>query len=998
MQVQQVQVRLLGPVDVISGGQPRPVHGRRRKAVLAALALHPGQVVSTGLLAEIVWAEAAPATPVNTLQSHISYLRGVLGDRAAIVARPPGYLLDLGPEGTDAQVAERLLREGSRHSDPARGARLLQTALDLWRGQPLADITGLPWLEEQAGRLSELAVSLKRARADARLAAGEHLSLAPDLERLAAENPLDEQVAAQLMLALYRCGRQADALAAYQRLYQELDAELGISPGPALRDLEAAVLRQDPDLDPPAVAAGATGAAGGSGPAGAGPGRLAVPTPAQLPPAVPAFAGRDGELARLDAILLAGGAGPGPARPDPAGPAGSRLPGSRSRPGRPAAMAIAAVSGTAGVGKTTLALHWAHGAAGQFPGGQLYVNLRGFDPGGEALEPGEALRGFLAALGIPATRIPAELAAQSALFRSLLAGQPVLVVLDNARDVEQVRPLLPGSAGCAAIVTSRNHLTGLIAGEGAIPVALDLLPAPEARDLLVRRLGAERVASEPAAVSDLITGCARLPLALTIAAARAADSPAFPLAVFAAELREAGRETSRALDPFQGGDASTDVRAVFSWSYQALSPGAARMFRLLGLHPGPDAGLAAAASLAGLAPGSARGPLAELARAHLVTEPAPGRYLCHDLLRAYAAEQARAQDSQAGRDAAVRRVLDYYLHSAHQAATLLEPHLDPVALEPAEPGAGRAVLATEPDAMAWFTAEAGSLPAAVQLAAATGLTARTWQLAWALNTFLIRRGSWDDHARVQHAALSAARRSGDSDGEAHAVHGLALGYAFSGRFDAAGPQFRQALRLFAQVGNIYGQARVHNSLTWLAERDQRPAEALGHARQAIELYRAADHAAGQAMADNDIGFLHAQLGDYVQAIQHCERALAAIQELGERAWEAATWDSLGLIHRGLGDFPRSVACYERSVQLSRDLGDRFNEADTLDHLGDAQLSSGDADGARATWRRALRIYEEIGHPDGDLVRAKLHPAGAPAGAGPPAGTAASAATGPASTI
>jgi DNA-binding SARP family transcriptional activator/tetratricopeptide (TPR) repeat protein len=968
MQVQQVQVRLLGPVDVISGSQPRPVHGRRRKAVLAALALHPGQAVSTGLLAEIVWAEAVPATPVNTLQSHISYLRGVLGDRAAIVARPPGYLLDLGPDGTDAQVAERLLREGSRHPDPACGARLLQTALDLWRGQPLADVTGLPWLEEQAGRLSELAVSVRRAQADALLAAGQHLSLAPRLERLAAEYPLDEQVAAQLMLALYRCGRQADALAAYQQLRQALDAELGIAPGPALRDLEAAVLRQDPALDPPGVTAGtaaATAAARASEPPGAGPGRGTVPTPAQLPPAVLAFAGRAAELARLDAILLTGDAEPG--QPG-AGPA------------RPAVMAIAAVSGTAGVGKTTLALHWAHRAAGQFPGGQLYVNLRGFDPAGEALEPGEALRGFLEALGVLPTRIPADLAAQAGLYRSLLAGRPVLVVLDNARDVEQVRPLLPGSAGCAALVTSRNHLTGLVAAEGAIPVALDLLPAAEARALLVRRLGRDRVASDPAAVSDLIAGCARLPLALTIAAARAADSPAFPLAVFAAELREAAREASRALDPFHGGDASTDVRAVFSSSYRALSPGAARMFRLLGLHPGPDIGLAAAASLAGLAPGPARGPLAALTRAHLLSEPAPGRYVCHDLLRAYAAELVRAHDSQPDRDGAVRRVLDYYLHSAHRAAMLLEPHVKPITLQPAEPGAGLAELATEQEAMAWFTAEAGSLPAAVQLAAATGLSARTWQLASALNTFLIRRGSWDDHARIQHAALSAARRSGDGAGEAHAVHSLALGYAFSGRFDAAAPQFRQALRLFARVDDAFGQARIHNSLTWLAERDQRPAEALGHARQASELYRAEGHLAGQAMAANDIGFLYAQLGDYDQAIEHCERALASIQELGESGWEAATWDSLGFIHQRLGDYPRSVACYERSAQLYRDAGDRFNEADTLDHLGDCQLTSGDADGARATWRRALRIYEGIGHPDGDLVRAKLHPAGPPASA------------------
>jgi hypothetical protein len=292
------------------------------------------------------------------------------------------------------------------------------------------------------------------------------------------------------------------------------------------------------------------------------------------------------------------------------------------------------------VGKTTLAVHWAHRVSARFPDGQLYVNLKGFDPGGAALDPSEAARGFLEALGVPVTRIPADLPGQAGLYRSLLAGRRILVVLDNARDVEQVRPLLPGSPGCLALVTSRSHLTGLVAGEGAYPLALDLLPAADARDLLIRRLGSSRVTSEPAAVDDIIARCARLPLALTIAVARAATSPSFPLAVFAGELREA----TRALDPFDGGDLATDIRAVFSWSYGALSAAAARLFRLLGLHPGSDVGLAAAASLAAIQPDQARAPLAELTRAHMLAEHSPGRYAFHDLLRSYAAEQAQALD------------------------------------------------------------------------------------------------------------------------------------------------------------------------------------------------------------------------------------------------------------------------------------------------------------------------------------------------------------------
>jgi len=944
-----MQVRLLGPVDVVADGEPRAVPGLRRKAVLAALAVQSGEVVSISQLVEVVWAGSAPPTAANTLQNHVSHLRYLLGSKTAIRARAPGYVLDLGPDGTDVRVAERLLEEGQQAADPALAARRLTAALALWRGRPLADLTGLPWLEDQAERLDLLGAAVRRALFEARLAAGEHVSLLPELARLVADRPLDEQVQAQYMLALYRSGRQADALAAYRRLHQTLSAELGIYPSQELRDLEVAILRQEPALDAPAAAALARAAP-------------QVPVPAQLPPAVPSFAGRAGELARLDALL------PSAVHPGPA---------------QPGLTVVTVLSGTAGVGKTTLAVHWAHQVASRFPDGQLYVNLQGFDPGGAALEPGEAVRGFLEAFGVPASRIPAALPAQAALYRSLLAGKQVLVVLDNARDVDQVRPLLPGSPGCLAVVTSRDRLTGLVATGGAYPLTLDLLPAADARDLLIQRVGPARVASEPAAADDIVARCARLPLALTIAAARAATHPSFPLAVFAAELREA----THALDPFQGGDLTTDVRAVFSWSYRALSPAAARLFRLLGLHPGPDIGLAAAASLAAAEPDQARAPLAELTRAHLLAEHAPGRYACHDLLRSYAAEQAMAEDSPDVRAAAVHRVLDHYLHTAARASVRLEPQFAPPTPAPAGAGVTVGELATAGDAAAWFTAEHATLLAAVLFAAGSagaGHTRHAWQLGWMLSTAFLRRGSWDDNTRAQRAALDAARRAADIVGEAHASHGLALGYARSGRFADAWPQFQHALGLLETTGDQIGQARVHDSLAWLSERDERPADALGHATRSFELFRAAGSAPGQAMALNDIGYCHALLGNYRSALDHCERGLHAIQQLGERNWEAATWDSLGYIHHQLGDHQRSFACYRRAITLYRELADRFNEADTLDHLGDAQLSAGAAAAARQTWTAALRIYDEINHPDGAQVRAKLRsavPRGAPAPAG-----------------
>jgi DNA-binding SARP family transcriptional activator/tetratricopeptide (TPR) repeat protein len=924
-----MQIRLLGPVDVVVRGEPRPVYGLRRKTVLTVLALHSGEVVSTGQLTDAVWGQDAPLTALNSLHAHLSYLRGVLGTRTAILARPPGYVLQLPGDGTDVQVAERLLDQGTQCADPVRAVRLLQDALALWRGQPLADVAGPAWLSAQEERLDLLRMRIRQGLSEARLAAGDHARLVPELELMAADYPLDERVHGQLMLALYRCGRQADALAVYHRLRRTLGEELGIDPSRDLRDLETSILQQDPSLDASAPAAAA----------------LVAPVPAQLPPAVPGFTGRGRELARLDAIA---------ARAALAGPAS------------PAAVVISAVSGTAGVGKTALAVHWAHQVAGQFPDGQLYVNLRGFDPAGAALDPGQALSGFLVAFGVPATRIPEDLAGRAGLFRSLLAGKRVLVMLDNARSAEQVRPLLPGSPGCLAVVTSRNELTGLVATEGACPLALDLLTDADARGLLTRRLGAGRVSAEPEAVERIIAACAGLPLALTIAAARAATSPSFPLAAIATELREA----TSALDPFDGGESATDVRAVFSWSYRALSDAAARMFRLLGLHPGPDIALHAAASLAAVPPGRARALLTELTRAHLLAEHAPGRYACHDLLRAYASELARA-DARDAQDAAVGRALDYYLHSAHAAAALMEAVYYPVTLGAPPPGVTAGAPATAEEATAWFTAEQATLLAAVRLGARTGPSDRAWQLAWALSTFLLRRGQWHDQATACRAALDAARRAGNKTGEAHSLERLAAGYAKSGRIAQCRPLYEEALRLLEALGDHASQAHVHRALLWIAERQQRPAEMLSHAQRCYDLYQRAGHRTGQAMALQAVGHAHALLGNYDEAITHCERSLAEMKTAGERAWESAVWDSLGYIHHHRGDFRQAIACYERAISLARELTDRFNEADALNSLGDVHLSAGDPAAARTAWTGALRIFDEINHPDRDHVRAKL---------------------------
>jgi DNA-binding SARP family transcriptional activator/Tfp pilus assembly protein PilF len=942
-----MQARLLGPVDVVVGGAVRPVRGLRRKAVLAVLALHRGEVVSTDRLIDAVWGGVPPSTAVNTVQSHVSYLRRVLGSKAAILARPPGYVLDLGSDGTDVEVAERLIRHGTRSADRAGradgadradkaaradGARQLRAALALWRGQPLSDVAGLTWLQEQAARLDQLWLHATQALIEIRLALGEHAQVLPDLEDLVREHPFDEHLHGQLIQALYGCGRQADALAAYQRLRRTLDDDLGIDPSPALRELEAAILRQDPTLDlpQPAIALPAAPA----------------PVPAQLPLAVRAFGGRGDELASLDALLPATAQG---------------------EPDRPGAVVISAVSGTAGVGKTALAVHWAHQVAARFPDGQLYVNLRGFDPVGPAVDPATAVRGFLDAFDVPAQSVPEDPQAQTAMYRSLLAGKRVLVVLDNARDVEQVRPLLPGAGGCMAIVTSRNQLTGLVATEGAHPVTLDLLTPAQARDLLARRLGADRVAREPDAVDAIIARCARLPLALAIAAARAATRADFPLAVLAAELRE----STGALDALHSGDAATDVRAVFSWSYRTLSPPAARLLRLLGPHPGPDFAAPAAASLAGVPPGQARTLLAELTRTHLLTEHAPARFTFHDLLRAYASEQAHDVDTAEQRRAATHRMQDHYLHTAHTAALLLNPHRDPIALSPPRPGVTPEQLTDHQQALAWFTAELRVLLAVVN--DATSLDTHIWQLAWTLTTFLNRQGHWRDWAATWQAALAAAGRLADPFAQAVAHRGLGWAYNQLGRCEEATVQLQRALDLYDRAGDRVGHADIHLDLGRTLVRTGRNAAALDHAQQALQLYLAAGHRAGQALALNNIGWCHTLLGDHQHGLLTCQQALALHQELGNRDGAAGTWDSLGLVHHNLGQHAQATACYRIALDLYRELGDCYEQANTLTNLGDTHQATGHHAAARETWQRALTILDQLAHPDGDLVRARLHP-------------------------
>jgi DNA-binding SARP family transcriptional activator/tetratricopeptide (TPR) repeat protein len=931
-----VQFRMLGPVEIESDdGRVHTLTRRQERSVLAVLLLNPGRIVSVDRLCELLWDDNPPDEPRQALHSHVSRIRGLLkrvrasDHGVALTSHRGGYQLTVDPDLIDAHRFRRLVTTAKEADGLTERDQLLREALALWRGRAVHHATATDRLRDRlCADLDELHLQAQEESLATGIDLGRHHQLLPELAHVCAEHPTRQRLTELHMLALYRDGRTEEALDVYRHTRERLADELGLDPNSTLQHLHTTILRGE-----------SIRATTGSSVA---PGSIA---PAQLPADLRGFIGRVEHLGELDALL----------------------PDAHSAPGA-TAVVISAIEGTAGVGKTALAVHWAHRVRDRFPDGQLYVNLRGFDPSGQIMDPATAVRGFLDALQLPPQRIPADLDAQAALYRSLLTGRRMLIVLDNARDTAQVRPLLPGAPGCLVVVTSRNQLTSLIAANAAHPVTLDLLTPDEAQQLLARRLGTDRIAAEPDAVQEIITRCARLPLALTLVAAHAAIRPHTGLRSLADELRD----TQHRWQTLTGDDPTTDVRTLFSWSYHTLTPDAARMFRLLGLHPGPDITAPAAASLTALTPTQAQPLLAELTRANLLTEPSPGRYTFHDLLRTYAAEQAQTVDPATDRHAALHRILDHYLHTAHAAALLLSPQRDPLALPPLRPGAVPVALDNRDQALVWLTAEHQVLLAAIDQAAGTGFERHAWQLAWSLTDYLYRRTRWRDWAASHEIALDAARRLGDRDGQARIRRGLAGAKARLGRFTEAHAHLRSALDGYAEIGDRIGQANIHLNVVRLLERQGRHHDALSHAQQALDLFQAAGHRVGMARALSAVGWCHTLIGNHQHAIDNCQQAIVLHQESGDRDGEAHTWDTLGHAHHHLRDHARAIACYERALDMLRDLGGSYFEADTLSHLGDAHHAAGDPNAARAALRHALDILDQLEHPDAANVSAKLH--------------------------
>jgi DNA-binding SARP family transcriptional activator/tetratricopeptide (TPR) repeat protein len=903
-----VEIRLLGPVEVVSGGLPVGVGPAQQQLLLAALAAEPGRPVPVDALVDRVW-DDVPTGARRTLPVLVSRLRRMVAP-AQVPHRSGSYLLDVDPERVDVHRM-RLLADRAR--DPALSAAdragLLRTAIGLWRGAPLTGLTA-GWADRIRQIWWRQYVDVVVAWGAAEMAvdnAGPVVLLA---RALLGEHPLEEALIAVQMRALAASGRPTEALTVFAAARERLADELGVDPGTELAELHQAVLRGEPVAPPPVADR---------------------PVPAQLPADVPGFAGRDEHLARLDALLAAG----------------------------PAAVVISALSGTAGVGKTALAVHWAHRVADRFPDGQLYVNLRGFAPDGRLVSPAEALADLLDALGVPADRLPARPDERAALYRSLVAGKRLLVLLDNARDAEHVRLLLPGAPPALALITSRAQLAGLVATHGARWLAVDLLTTAESTQLLARRLGADRVAAEPAAVAEIVDRCARLPLALTLVAARADAEPGSSLAELAAELAVAGRR----LDALDVGDTATEPRGVFSWSYRALSGPAARLFRLVGLHPGPELSVTVAADLAGVRPDAVRAPLAELGRASLLAGPTAGRYRCHDLLHDYARDLAVRTDSADDRRATVGRLLDHYGRTALASTLVLHPYRSAPVL-PLDPTRSAGLIADRADAAAWLGAELTTLAAAAGRADAAKLDARGYKLAWAVALFIEEGDCWNDLARLGRLSLAATDRIDAPAARAYGHFLISLSDGRFGRHAAAERQLRAALALYRDVGDAQRPERTRGDIAPEPVRPRPSAHRFGADRAAVDR-------PSQAQVLTALAWCHAELGNYIQALADCAEALVLPEDLGDADVTGRTLDSLGYLLHQLGRYGEAADSYRRSIAIRRSRGVRRQEADTLVRLGDTRLAAGEPAGARSAWQSALAVLDELDDTDPAPVRDRL---------------------------
>ncbi|MFF2503869.1 BTAD domain-containing putative transcriptional regulator [Streptomyces sp. NPDC058067] len=925
-----IEFALLGDV-VIRSRESEAVPGRsrdsevvpgspRQRCVLALLLVDVNRPLSLDTLVERIWGASPPRQASATLYSYISRLRALRMTPAEqeawdIVRTSAGYVLRTDERRVDL-VRFRTLVDQARTatSEEARGR--YEEALALWRGRPFAGLSS-EWLDGYRLTLEAEHLGVRIEHHELLLAQGRHADLVQPLAALSAAHPLDERIAHQHILALYRSGQPAAALAAYERVRSRVADELGSDPGPRLRELHRRMLVSDAQLL--AVPPGRSPHA--PAPDVEPPSRV----PRQLPASPTGFIGRDDALKLLDAQAVAH--------------ADQNTP------------TVSVIGGMGGIGKTWLALRWAQEHGDEFPDGQLYAQLNGFSPGAEPARPQDVLHAFLVALGAVEHEMPADTEGRAALYRTLVARRRVLVLLDNARDSAQVLPLLPGSPGCLTLVTSRNRLSGLKVRSGAGSVDLGVLPDTESSRLFARRMGTARDAAEPA-LQDIVRSCAGLPLALDIAAAHAVSLPVDALDHLAQELRDPRTR----LDALDAGDVSTNLRVLFSSSHHALDEESAHVFRLMGLSPLQDIALPALAHLVDRTTAQTRRALRVLQEACLVRQHLPGRYHMHDLVRLYAEEEAaRLPERLRGR--LTYRLVDFYARTAHAAHRVLDPHRTAEDPLPAEPPEFTPQAFDDADsALAWFEAEYTALEGIAETARRHGIHSAVCRLTWSLHTFRWRRGLFAESIQAWHSALEAATALDDLSLAAHTRQRLAVALAQAGRYEEALPHLSDALAYFGESADITGLTRTQHALAEVHVRLGAYESALPHFAEALDGYRRLGNQVGESNVLNGTGWALARLGRFTDGEEHCLQALPLLQQHRDGEGQASTWDTLGHIARHTGRTERALHAYGEALTHFQAIGNTNRAADTWSTLGDLHAERGETDGAREAWTAARDLY------------------------------------------
>ncbi|GAA3864398.1 BTAD domain-containing putative transcriptional regulator [Saccharothrix violaceirubra] len=933
-----LRFEVLGLLRVVRGDREVDLGAAKQRAVLAVLLLARNTPVSRDQIIEAVWVDSVPSSAVNLVQTYVAGLRRALEPSRArrapaelLTSVGDGYRLRVDPAAVDLDLFERAVAASTRargSGDLVGATRHLDDALALWRGEPLGGVAGL-FAEVERGRLIERRLAVLEERAELMLLIGRGAELVASLGSLVGEHPLRERGYGLLMRALCQAGRQAEALGVYREARRVLIEELGVEPGPDLRRLHQSVLAgENPEPEPPTRPI--------TLPAAVVEPQLPT-TPAQLPRAPVSLIGRDLLVDRLDGLL---GEHPGGGL-------------------------VLVVTGPAGVGKTALALHWAHRAREAFPDGQFYVDLHGYDPNQEPLGAGEVLNRFLRTLGVPSADIPVTVEERSAMFRTLVADRRMFVMLDNARGSTELLPLLPGSPSCV-MVTSRRRLVGLVAHAEARLVELDMLDQDAAVAVLERVAG--RAGTEPAALRRLAVLCDGLPLALRIAAARLAVSPTLRAAELVAELDdEHGRLAALGLE-----DEDSTVRAALDASRRALSPLPARLLALLGLHPGPDVTPYVVAAMARVRVSEAQRALDALTAANLLSVGEAGRYGAHDLVRVYTRTLAAELTTAQAHDA-TQLMLDFYLHCADLADGLLPTGRGSVRVAPVHVPAEVPRLTGSADALAWLDAEQINLIAAAELAGEGGDRAwlvHAWQLPYTLSRFFFLRTDRSTWLRTTEAALRAATALGDPEARFVMLFNLGVALAQFHRTDEALARHREALEVARSSGDTNAQARALTTVADMLRNLGRMDEAEACYREALDVSRAVGSRWAEANAHHNLGFLYLRTRRFADARKWLSAAVEMYREVGEQCGESMCHTDLATVYQESGELAEAVESARTALSVASAASSPYHQALAHDRLAEV-FDHQRRPGALSHWQRALALFTELNAPEADQVRARL---------------------------